>query len=182
MKNLLMLSVLIVAAFSAGAGQVTVPPDREALLNSEGAGMAAYAELNGFPGPKHVLDLEKQLGLTAEQKGKVREIYDDMKVRARNLGKMIVKVEEELNYAFSSGMVGVESVEDDAEQAGKLRGILRGVHLSAHLKTKELLTPDQVKAYMKIRKELREKEDRGKKGGKAGPDAGTTDHSGGHLE
>ena len=30
-------------------------------------GLALAAELNGYPGPRHVLDLADQLGLTPEQ-------------------------------------------------------------------------------------------------------------------
>lgn len=155
MRTILITAVLTVAAFLRSPGQI--PSDRDALLNGDGAGMALYAELNGYPGPKHVLELEKQLALTPDQKRQVREIYEEMETRARSLGRMIVKVEEELHTAFSSGMIGVESVEDDAEQAGKLRGILRGVHLAAHLKTKDILTADQLKTYVRLRGELREK-------------------------
>lgn len=159
------------AVLCTAAGQI--PADREALLNGEGAGMALYAELNGYPGPKHVIDLEKRLELNAEQRKQVRDIYDEMLIRARQLGKMVVKVEEELNYAFSSGMISAESVEEDAEQAGRLRGLLRGVHLTAHLRTKELLTKKQIQLYVKIRKEMREMEQKQKE-----KEGGETPHEG----
>jgi len=150
-------SALLLALTLAAAGvlRAQVPADREALLNGEGNGMAAYAEMNGYPGPKHVLDLADKLGLTSRQKHDVREIYEEMNTRARALGKMIVKVEEELNYAFTSGMLAQESVEDDAESIGKMRGTLRGVHLAAHIKTKGLLTAKQVEQYVALRKEAR---------------------------
>jgi hypothetical protein len=38
--------------------------DIAALRKGEGAGMAKVAELNGYPGPAHVLQLANQLGLT----------------------------------------------------------------------------------------------------------------------
>lgn len=149
-------AMLIAALFLAAAPlHAQIPPDREALLNGDGAGMGAYAEANGYPGPKHVLELAEELGLTARQRADVREVFDEMKSRARSIGKMIVKVEEELHAAFASGMIKGESVEDDAESIGKLRGALRAAHLTAHLRTKELLTPDQVKRYVTLRKKDR---------------------------
>jgi Spy/CpxP family protein refolding chaperone len=151
-------SIVIATALALCSAAAQIPADRETLLNGEGGGMGAYAELNGYPGPKHVLDMAAKLGLSAKQKLEVQEIYDDMLARARMVGKMIVKVEEELHYAFESGMLKQESVEDDAESIGKMRGTLRGIHLAAHVKTKEVLTKKQVEAYVALRKEQREKD------------------------
>jgi hypothetical protein len=153
-----MMMLLLAAACAAGSLAAQVPPDREALLNGDGDGIALPAESNGYPGPKNVLDLADRLGLSAQQKLDIRGIYDDMHARARAIGKMIVKVEEELDYALSAGMVKQESVEDDTESIGKLRGTLRGVLLGAHLKTKEILTKKQLELYAALRKELREKD------------------------
>ena len=159
-----MILILSIIACAAGTLSAQIPPDRDALLNGDGNGMAQYAESNGFPGPKHVLDLAEKLGLSAKQKAEVREIYEDMRTRARSMGKMIVKVEEELNDAFSSGMMKQESIEEDAESIGKMRGTLRGVHLAAHVKTKEILTKKQVELYIALRKEQKEKEQNAPKG------------------
>ena len=152
-------AIFLAAALAVAAGATAqVPPDRDGLLNGEGMGMAAYAEGNGFPGPKHVLDLAGKLQLTAKQKAEVKEIYDDMLTRARALGKMIVKVEEELHYQFNSGMLKQETVEEDAESIGRMRGSLRGVHLAAHVKTKAVLTARQTELYVKLRKEQKEQD------------------------
>jgi len=145
------LAVLLMIAAAARPLPGQIPPDRDALLNGDSEGMAAYAESNGYPGPQEVLDLAGELGLTAKQKYDIREMYDEIRTRARVLGKMIVKVEEELHFSFNSGMVAQESVEDDAESIGKMRGTLRGIHLSAYLKTKELLTAKQLAAFTRIR-------------------------------
>lgn len=40
--------------------------DIAALLKGEGSGMAKAAELNGYPGPAHVLALAKELKLSNE--------------------------------------------------------------------------------------------------------------------
>jgi len=42
--------------------------DIAALLKGEGIGMAKTAELNGYPGPAHVLALAKELKLSNEQR------------------------------------------------------------------------------------------------------------------
>ena len=36
--------------------------------------LALAAELNGYPGPLHVLELADRLGLSAEQRGKVQQL------------------------------------------------------------------------------------------------------------
>ena len=128
-----------------------VPSDRDGLLAAEGMGQAKYAEMNGYPGPKHVLDLSKELQLTEAQRKSVQEIYNEMKARATDLAERIIRVEEELNDSFKSGMVAEKSVRDDAEQIGKMRGRLRSVHLIAHLKTKNVLMPPQIEQYKKLR-------------------------------
>ena len=152
------LLTLFVTALAWGTLAAQIPADREPLLNGDGNGMAIYAESNGFPGPKHVLDLAGQLALSAKQKAEIREIYEDMRTRARTIGKMIVKIEGELHYAFNSGMLKQESIEEDAESIGRMRGTLRGVHLAAHVKTREILTKKQVELYAALRKEQKEKE------------------------
>ena len=55
--------ILFLTACATGILTAQIPLDREALLNGEGNGMAQYAESNGFPGPKHVLDLSEKLAL-----------------------------------------------------------------------------------------------------------------------
>ncbi len=145
------LTVLLTVAAAAAPLLAQIPPDRDALLNGDSEGMAAYAASNGYPSPKDVLDLAEELGLSAKQKYDIREMADEIRTRARVLGKMIVKVEEELHFSFNSGMIGQESVEEDAESIGKMRGTLRGIHLSAYLKTKEILTEKQFAAFTRLR-------------------------------
>ena len=133
-----------------------IPPDRGSLLNAEGKGQAKYAEMNGYPGPKHILDHAKELQLTDAQTKSIQRIYTEMSARAKELGQRIVGIEEELNDAFKSGLVSEKSVRDDAEQIGKLRGRLRGVHLITNLKAKSVLTTSQLETCRKLRGEGRQ--------------------------
>ena len=52
--------------------------------------MAQAAELNGYPGPAHVLTLVKELGLTDDQVQKVQAIYDRMNASAKSLGAQMI--------------------------------------------------------------------------------------------
>ena len=147
------LLLALAAAAPDAFAQAQIPSDQDGLLNGEGMGMAAYAEANGYPGPKHVLDLAEKLGLNAKQKSDIKEIYDDMLSRARATGKLIVKVEKELNEQFVTGSPKEENITDDTESIGKMRGSLRAIHLGAHVRTKALLTAKQVELYVKLRQE-----------------------------
>jgi Spy/CpxP family protein refolding chaperone len=133
------------------ASKPPTPPDRESLLKGEGAGMGLYAEQHGYPGPKHVLDLREELKLTGKQKQAVEGIHAEMLQRAKELGKLIVKVEEELAESFKDRVPNEDTVEEAVEEIGRLRGRLRGVHLMAHVRTRAVLTPEQTAQYAKLR-------------------------------
>src|SRR5688572_5253924 len=62
-------------------------------LNGDGMGYAKAAELNRYPGPRHVLDLAEQLSLTQPQKQRIERIYDGMHESAARLGREIVSKE-----------------------------------------------------------------------------------------
>src|SRR6516162_8953269 len=49
------------------------------LREGRGMGLALAAELNGYPGPLHVLELADQIELSGEQRERVRQLYDSMK-------------------------------------------------------------------------------------------------------
>jgi Spy/CpxP family protein refolding chaperone len=98
-----------------------------------------------------VLELEKDLKLTEAQVKSLRAASEEMRLRAIELGKRIVGVEGELNDAFRTGLVSEQSVRDDAEQIGRLRGKLRAVHLAARLKTRRILTPEQLNTLRNLK-------------------------------
>ena len=152
-NNMRAISILCVILAAAASAFAQVPPDKDVLLNGEGDGQGMFAEAHGYPGPKHVLDMEKDLELSAEQKKSVQNIFDEMKSRAKELGQAIVKIEVELNSAFADGMISEKSVRDDTEEIGRIRGKLRSVHLIAHMKTQKILNETQLAKYKKMRAE-----------------------------
>ncbi|MDP1883552.1 MAG: hypothetical protein Q8K88_11820, partial [Bradyrhizobium sp.] len=58
-----------------------------------GMGLALAAELNGYPGPSHVLELADKLDLTVEQRASVQTLLDSMKVEAVPLGAKLLEQE-----------------------------------------------------------------------------------------
>ncbi len=127
-----------------------IPADRAGLLNGEEMGQAAAADLNGYPAPKRVLDLATDMKLSPDQKKSIQAISNETKSRAIELGKRIIAVEEELNDAFQSGLVSSKTVQESADQIGKMRSRLRALHLTAHLRVREILTPEQLDLYKKL--------------------------------
>jgi hypothetical protein len=119
----------------------------------QGAGMslALAAELNQYPGPKHVLELDEKLELSEEQRAKVRSAFETMRDEAMGLGEQIIEAEAALNAAFASGSIDVESLETMTASLASLQGRLRFIHLRAHLETRAILTKHQRTMYEQLR-------------------------------
>lgn len=75
------------------------------LRAGRGMGLALAAELNGYPGPLHVLDLAHQLQLTVEQKQRVQQLYERMKTEAIAVGEKLIASERELDKEFATHMM-----------------------------------------------------------------------------
>jgi len=125
--------------------------DIDGYLNGKGMGLAKAAELNGYPGPMHVLDAKKELELTEKQINQIQNIYDDMKKNAVSLGKQIVEKETALDEAFKTKTMSGKKLNGLTAEIAELQGKLRAIHLSAHLKTTEVLSKDQIKKYNELR-------------------------------
>jgi len=121
------------------------------LLNGDGLGMALPAELNHYPGPKHVLELGPMLELTAEQESQIRAIYDEMKAEAKALGGEIVDLERELDQAFADGTITEERMSALLVAIAGRRAELRAAHLGAHLRMRAILTESQREHYERAR-------------------------------
>jgi hypothetical protein len=121
------------------------------LKSGRGMGLALAAELNGYPGPSHVLELSEKLGLSTEQKGRVQELFDAMKAEAIPLGAKLLDEEAELNRQFARRSITAESLKAITEQIGATQAALRNTHLKYHLQTVQVLTADQVHGYSSLR-------------------------------
>ncbi|MEJ2483801.1 MAG: periplasmic heavy metal sensor [Gemmatimonadota bacterium] len=117
--------------------------EKEALLAGSGLGAGMIAMANGYPGPKHVLEMGDELGLTAEQKEEIGSLFAERKASFVELGTELVKKDEQLTAMFASGSVNTKDVEKLAREIGQLQGELRAGHLNAHVLTWEALTAAQ---------------------------------------
>ena len=127
-------------------------PERfEDLLAGRGAGYALAAELNHYPGPRHVLDLASELQLRPDQQESVRQVFSGMEQDARRYGKDLVELEAELDRAFSSGTIATSDLTRLTEEIAELEGQVRRTHLAAHLEMRRILTPEQVAHYDRLR-------------------------------
>ena len=121
------------------------------LRGGRGMGLALAAELNGYPGPLHVLELGAQLTLTAEQRQRVQHLYDAMKIEAIVMGERLIERETALDQAFKDRSITPERLAELSAAIGRAQGELRAVHLKYHLTTTELLTAEQLQRYSVLR-------------------------------
>lgn len=117
------------------------------LRAGRGMGFALAAELNGFPGPMHVLELEQQLRLTPDQRARTEVVMKRMREEAQALGSELIEVERHLDMRFQHRHIDPATLAAATSKIGDLQGRLRNVHLVAHLAMTEILTPEQIKAY-----------------------------------
>lgn len=143
--------LLAIAAFIQVRAQ-TIPVDREALESGAGAGMAAYADPDGYPGPKHLLEMQDTLRLTDDQLKNIESVFDEMSESARSLGSRIIQLEEQLHDLFTTGTAEEPDVRRRSTEIGRLRGELRSVHLAAHIQATRVLNRRQIELYTQLRK------------------------------
>ena len=123
----------------------------DGYLSGKGMRLALPGELNGYPGPKHVLEMETRLELSDSQRASVVAIFENMQTRAISLGREIIEAEAALDDAFSNNTISEELLWTLTDEIAGLKGRLRAVHLQAHLETKSLLSDDQVQQYEALR-------------------------------
>jgi len=123
----------------------------EDLTLGNGMGLAKAAELNGYPGPKHVLEMQEQLFLEKEQLTSINQIFEDMKSQAQSQGQKLISLEKELNDYFSNTTITNDILETTSKKIAEAKSNLRYIHLSAHIKTTEVLSKSQIKKYNQLR-------------------------------
>ena len=125
--------------------------DIAALEAGRGWGFAKPAELNGYPGPLHVLELGQELDLTAGQRRSVQAVFDEMKAAAQKAGQVFLTAERALDAAFAKGVATPDAIADLTLASAKARAEVQRVHLQAHLQTTPLLTKMQRHQYVTLR-------------------------------
>lgn len=125
--------------------------DIEALLNGEGWGLAKAAELNGVPGPSHILDMKSEIDLSESQFEQIQAVFDKMNSRAKKVGELLIKKERELNSAFAEKEITVPQLKTLTSEIGAIRGELTFIHLKAHLEASKVLSSEQIRLYNELR-------------------------------
>lgn len=125
--------------------------DIDDLRAGRGWGLAKAAELNGVPGPAHLLELADQIGLDAAQVAQISALKQDMSERAKPLGEKLVGLEAELDRQFAHGTITDERLRALLADIGATYAELRYAHLVTHLQTPPLLTAAQIDAYSRLR-------------------------------
>jgi Spy/CpxP family protein refolding chaperone len=162
MKNIILLAALLLVTPLVALSQTQQSPyagqerqdirtlsadEIQAYMTGQGAGLAKAAELNNYPGPRHVLELAEQLQLSDVQKAQAEKIRADMLSEATRLGPMIVEKERELNHLFAGNKIDGTSLASVVGEIARLQGELRITHLRAHLELRRVLSDAQVKKY-----------------------------------
>jgi hypothetical protein len=127
------------------------PGDIDDLRQGRGMGLAKAAELNGFPGPLHVLELGDKLGLAADQRAATQALVERMKADAQRLGADLIAAEHALDRAFAERRIDDRILQEKLAAIATLQGELRYVHLRTHLAQVAILTPEQVRHYDVLR-------------------------------
>jgi len=142
---------------SAYAGMETRPikslseADLDELRAGRGWGLALAAELNGVPGPAHLLELTAQIGLSPDQVSAVETIFAAMQAEAQAAGERLIAAEAAIEAAFRLGDLRPEALRELIDTAAAARAELRFIHLSRHLETPPLLTAEQIARYNELR-------------------------------
>jgi len=123
------------------------------LREGRGMGRARAAELNGYPGPRHVLDAAQagQLALTPEHARTAQKIFDGMAREAQRVGDQILREEQRLEGEFRAGRITKADLRARTIRLGALEGELRAVHLRAHIEMRAALSESEIQQYNVLR-------------------------------
>jgi Spy/CpxP family protein refolding chaperone len=127
------------------------PDDIAELRRGGGWGLAKPAELNGLPGPVHLLELKGKIGLSADQVTAIQAIFEKMRTDAIAEGERLIARERALEEAFRSRNVDEDGLRRQLAPIEESRSTLRHIHLAAHLRTAAILSDEQIASYNALR-------------------------------
>lgn len=140
------------AASAASMAGYSAEERAQGLREGRGMGLAMPAEGNGYPGPRHVLEVADQIGLTPDQRLKTEALFSSMKAEAQRLGPRLLEQEAELNAMFRDKRANAALLEKTAREIGETEAALKVTHLRTHLAMMTVLSPDQVVRYVALRR------------------------------
>lgn len=125
--------------------------DIKQLEQGKGWGLAKAAELNGMPGPVHILQMKDEISLSIEQENKIKDLFSNMRIRAVPLGIKLIQLEKNLNNSFVKKSIDKSSLLQQLSDIAEVKKQLRYVHLSTHLETPHILNQHQIHQYNRLR-------------------------------
>jgi hypothetical protein len=166
MKNLL-LAFIILLVFSGANAQTHADSTAKhstlktlddvqynALLNGDDLyGMSLAAELNHYPSPEKVIKYRKEIDLSPIQVNKITTISKELHRKKLEMGLIIIHNERTLDSIFRYNKLDNGSLIFYTNRYGLYQGELRNAILQACLATRNLLSPQQVKAYEALKKD-----------------------------
>jgi hypothetical protein len=102
--------------------------DIEDLRAGRGWGLALAAELNGVPGPAHLLESREEIGLSPEQVSAIEDIFAAMQAEAQAAGERLIAAEAAIEAGFRAGDLTPEALRDLIDTAADARAELRFIH------------------------------------------------------
>jgi hypothetical protein len=123
----------------------------EDLKSGRGMGLALAAELNGYPGPLHLLELADQIALSPTQRASIRALFEAMKAEAVALGEKLIAQEAGLDRQFADRSVTPDSLRSATGAIGATQAELRHAHLKYHLSAAAIVSPEQTRRYLELR-------------------------------
>lgn len=121
------------------------------LIAGRGMGLALAAELNGYPGPSHLLELADPLQLSVDQRAFLQKVFSDMKAETIPIGERLLAQEAQLNRLFAEQGISAEKLKVATVAIGETQSELRNAHLRYHLQARDILNADQIKHYSELR-------------------------------
>jgi Spy/CpxP family protein refolding chaperone len=145
-------AVFCAATGPAKAGPVFSAQERaEGLRQGLGMGLALPAEDNGYPGPRHVLDLADQLQLTPDQRRRTEALLAQMTAEATPAAERLLADEAAVDRLFIDRAASPERIRAALEASAASGSALQFVHLRYHLLMTGLLSPEQIRRYAELR-------------------------------
>ena len=121
------------------------------LKRGDGWGQAKAAELNGVPGPQHLLQMKNEIGLNEMQYSAINEVYQQMKSQAVLQGERLIALEQHLGSGFRDRTITDAMLRNTLNAIAETKSELRYVHLAAHLRMLEVLSEEQIRTYNELR-------------------------------
>jgi len=118
-----------------------------------GGGMMGAGATNDRPWITVMLDQREELGLSAEQIGRLFTLRDGFAKEARTKSETLEKVERDLDQLLGPGPVDLRAVEAKLKEAEAIRTDLRLARIRVIEEGKGVLTPEQRDKFVELVKQ-----------------------------